>query len=90
MKLNYVISKPITYISNSVSQTILLKSPSSIKIYNIIDLLSLHKSYEHDNTFSYFLNLVISFVPSFIVFFCTFKLVFFPQIFQTANAATVV
>ena len=79
----------LTYMNDSIFQTINLKSPSLI--HNVINSLNLHKACGHDNISFYFLrvgNKVLAPVLSY-YFSCVFELGAFPQIFKTAKVVPI-
>ena len=79
------------YLKNSVINTIILDSPQTTEVYNIINSLNPHRTQGHDNISSHFLRLGSEVLAPILaqLFFHVFELRYFPQIFKTAKLISV-
>ena len=76
-----------SYLSNSVSQTIVLYQLSPFEIFNIINTLNPNKACGHDNIPSFFLRLGAEVLAPILLLYFGFaiELDVFPQKFKTAK-----
>ena len=79
------------FLSNSVSQSIVLAPPHPAEIYNIIDSLDTSKACGHDNIPPYFLRVGSEILAPILalLFSYVFELGIFPKVFKTAKVVPI-